>query len=462
LIYPALKRALGNTYKQENYEIQWLDTGKPVISCSEDSSVDISISHDDRLCLCVAGEGPQGCDVEPITPRNRKEWLSLIGKENEILLGALLDASDTIDCAGTRIWSVKEAIKKATGKIPSGMEISRMDKGAVLFNAKISDEQVFILTFPINLTWGPERMFSLIVDKLLDDDFIQEKVAPGYNDLVSVKSYENVEQVGPQGQSIFIHRFPITFKPNAQLSRKVYFSNYFFWLGEAREMGLWPVLGKIGEQFATGKWGFVTNKTQMKILGEAAAQNQVEIRVWVNGNYGKANSVLDLTFDYRKVLHDRTYERLAWCEQQVTWVKILDHGIVEAEAYPDYYWDFVKTMLPKYDAPNAPDPIPEPLAFLINHEGDIEQYRAPAKPVIEPLLFERIIETSLDNSNTVGNIYFANYYAWQGQVRDHYFYSIIPEYFRGVGKKESCCVCKPRFNIFAKPCPLIRLLLAWL
>jgi phosphopantetheinyl transferase len=40
----------------------------------------------------------------------------LIGKENEILLDTLLDASDSIDCAGTRIWSVKEAAKKATGQ----------------------------------------------------------------------------------------------------------------------------------------------------------------------------------------------------------------------------------------------------------------------------------------------------------------------------------------------------------
>jgi enediyne polyketide synthase len=81
------------------------------------------------------------------------------------------------------------------------------------------------------------------------------------------------------------------------------------------------------------------------------------------------------------------------------------------------------------------------MAFLMNPDGDFEQYRAPAKPIVEPLLFEKIIETSLDNSNIVGNIYFANYYAWQGQVRDHYFYKIIPEYFRGVGEKgELLCV----------------------
>ncbi len=435
LINKTIERASGQSLEHTNLKIQWLDDGKPVITGSENAPLNISISHDQRLCICVAGERPQGCDVEPIKSRNRQDWLGLIGKDNEIVLQSLLDGSDSIDCAGTRIWSAKEAIKKATGKNLSGIEIFKIEKDAVVFRVKKSDEPLYILTFPIHLTWGPERMFSFIVNKTLEDDSTWKKVAAGYDDLVSIKAYENVEQGGPQGQSFFIHRFPISFKPNAQLSRKVYFSHYFFWLGEVREIGLWPVLGFVSDQLATGKWGLVTNKTRMKFLGEATAQEQVEVRVWANANYGTANSTMDLTFDYRKILHDGNYERLAWCEQQVTWVKILDHGIVEPKSYPDYYWNFVKkSMLPKYEAPNNPDPMPEALAFLLNLEGDFEQYRAPVKPVVEPVLFEKTIETSLDNSNLVGNIYFANYFVWQGQVRDHYFYKIIPEYFRGVGK----------------------------
>ncbi len=435
LMNKALEMALGQSFNQEYLKIHWLDNGKPVLTGTENSNINISISHDDRLCLCLAGDGAQGCDVEPITPRNRQEWVSLVGKENEILLDALLDESDSIDYAGTRIWSAKEVLKKATGIIPSGMEISKMDRGAVLFKVKISDEQIFILTFPINLTWGPERMFSLIVDKVLEGDSIQEKMTLGYEDLESIKAYENIEQGGPQGQDVFVHRFPVAFKPNAQLSRKVYFTNYVYWLGGVREIGVWSALREIGELFGTGRYGIVTNKTNLKILGEATVQDQVEIRVWITRNYGKKNSTMDLIYDCRKVLHGQTYERLALCEQQLTWVKILDHGIVEPDVYPDYYWDCIKNMLPKYDAPNTPDPIPEPLAFLMNSEGDYEQYQAPAKPIVEPLLFEKSIETSLDNSNIVGNIYFANYYAWQAQVRDIYFYMIIPEYFRGVGEK---------------------------
>jgi enediyne polyketide synthase len=47
----------------------------------------------------------------------------------------------------------------------------------------------------------------------------------------------------------------------------------------------------------------------------------------------------------------------------------------------------------------------------------------------------QLMETSLEDANIVGNIYFANYYAWQGRVRDRYFYDLIPEYFQGTGDR---------------------------
>ncbi len=143
-------------------------------------------------------------------------------------------------------------------------------------------------------------------------------------------------------------------------------------------------------------------------------------------------------------MKDDSYVRLARCEQQVTWVRILDHGVVEVAPYPDYYWDFARQMLPRYQAPNVAEPLPEPLAQLRRAEGDEEKYQAPSGPIVSPLLHEQIIETSLDNSNIVGNIYFANYSAWQGQTRDRYFFNLIPEYFRGTGEKGEllCLECR--------------------
>ena len=228
------------------------------------------------------------------------------------------------------------------------------------------------------------------------------------------------------------------------LSCTVYFSNYFYWMGEVRETSIWPVLKKVSNLFSTGKFGVVTGSSYIKILGEATAQDQIEIRLWASGNGGPANSTMDLTYDFRKILPDGKYQRLAWSEQQVTWVKILDHGLVKPQPYPEYYWELMKDMLPRYDAANVPEPLPEPLGHLRETEADACQYTAPSGPVVRPVLNEQSIDTSLDNSNLVGNIYFATYYAWMGQSRDRYFYKLIPDYFRGTGEKGEllCLECR--------------------
>ena len=86
----------------------------------------------------------------------------------------------------------------------------------------------------------------------------------------------------------------------------------------------------------------------------------------------------------------------------------------------------------------------EPLKALCEHGDENYQYLAPAGPTVEPKLFSQLTETSLEDANIVGNIYFANYYAWQGRVRDRYFYDLIPEYFQGTGDKGEliCLNCR--------------------
>ena len=73
--------------------------------------------------------------------------------------------------------------------------------------------------------------------------------------------------------------------------------------------------------------------------------------------------------------------------------------------------------------------------------NDEYQYRAPAGPTVNPTLLSQLMETSLEDANIVGNIYFANYYAWQGRVRDRYFYDLIPQYFPGYRRPGRIMVC---------------------
>jgi enediyne polyketide synthase len=425
-----------------------LDSGKPIVAGLTENDLSISLSHDNRLCICITGSGPQGCDVAPVDSRTRQEWIALLGQDRLHLLDTLLNSADSLNQAGTRIWAAMEALRKASGESHSRLEFVMKKDDAVLFKSDISQGYIHIITLPVDLTWVPKRILAIVVEpcqplgkRVLSSGSCEEE---DYSELFNKCEYKLLQNSGPQNQLVFVQQIPVTFRPSAQLSRSVYFSNYIFWMGEVRETSVWPVLGKMARQISTGKHGGVTNHSRVQILGEAYTGDRIEVRIWASGNGGPMNSTMELTYDFRKMLDNESYERLAWCELQTTWVKILDHGIVKPEPYPDYYNRFLKDMLPRNNASNHPEPLPESLAKLKHSEGNEEQFRAPIGPVTLPILHEQLIETSLDNSNLVGNIYFANYYAWMGQTRDRYFFNLIPDYFRGTGEKGEllCLECR--------------------
>ena len=60
-----------------------------------------------------------------------------------------------------------------------------------------------------------------------------------------------------------------------------------------------------------------------------------------------------------------------------------------------------------------------------------EIYSAPAGPQIIPQLEEVTYQTTLEDANLVGNIYFANYPIWQGRVRDQFFHTLAPHFYNG-------------------------------
>lgn len=464
---PLMQASLGLVHEKSadqagGFEIEWLESGRPVVKGMEEKQTAISLSHDERLCLCVAGPGPQGCDIAPVTHRNRRDWTALLGKARDPLLDTLLEDSDSLDLAGTRIWAAMETVQKMEGQSSSSLEIVQKQGQAVFFRAGSANGLFNILTLSMNLTWGPGRILAFLVK-----DFAQpghEEPRPeqtGYEDLLGME-HIGMSLDGPQGQGVFVQSFHVGFRPNAQLSRTVYFTNYCSWLGEVREASVWPVLRKVGEAFAEGKCGQVTNDTHIHILGEATVKDRIEVKLWASDNRGPANSTMELTYDFRKILPDGTYERVARCIQNTTWVEVLGHGIVKPEPYPDYYWKFMESphvlLLPQNNAPNCLEELPEPLEEIITWgEQEKELYAAPGGPNIQPLIHEQIIETSLDNSNLVGNIYFANYFSWQGQARDRYFYNLIPEYFRGTGERGELLCLESRVDHLREAMPFDRI-----
>jgi acyl-CoA thioesterase FadM len=264
---------------------------------------------------------------------------------------------------------------------------------------------------------------------------------------------------GPQGQLVFVQRLPVTFQPSANLSRTIYFSNFIKWMGNTREASAWPVLAEMSDQFASGRWGGVTNYGHLKILGEAGTSDQVEIRMWVSDNSGPENSTMTLSYDFRKMVKGGGYQRLAFCRLQTTWVEILGPGVAKVAPYPAYYGQFIEDMCPQFDAPDTPEPLPESLGHLFDVADDPVVYTAPSGPVVRPIVREQTFETSLAHANLVGNIYYANYYEWQGQIRDRFFYELIPEYFEGIGEKGELLALESRVDHLREAMPFDRVVL---
>ncbi|WP_319405545.1 SDR family NAD(P)-dependent oxidoreductase [uncultured Desulfosarcina sp.] len=464
---PMLERALSAAARRYDVSapplaVRWQENGKPTIADVAPSILDLSLAHEDRTCLCVCGPGPVGCDLAAITARDREGWNGLLGDHRSEVLDSLIDQGEALDSAGTRVWAAVETLAKAGGRADSSLTIMRKKDQAVLFaGSDGGGTSIRILTLAIRLTWGSPQILAVTVGEqavqrvpahLLTADY------PGYEPLYETRPFEMIEG-GPQGQLVFVQRLPVTFQPSANLSRTIYFSNFIKWMGNTREASAWPVLAEMSDQFASGRWGGVTNYGHLKILGEAGTSDRIEILMWVSDNSGPENSTMTLSYDFRKMVKGGGYQRLAFCRLQTTWVEILGPGVAKVAPYPAYYGQFIEDMCPQFDAPDTPEPLPESLGHLFDGEDDSVMYMAPSGPVVRPIVREQTFETTLSHANLVGNIYYANYYEWQGQIRDRFFFELIPDFFGGIGEKGELLALESRVDHLREAMPFDRVLL---
>ena len=254
---------------------------------------------------------------------------------------------------------------------------------------------------------------------------------------------------------VYFSRTPLFFRDCQNLSRGIYFANFFAWMGKVREAATFPILAKISEDLNTGKLGMVTNSVSIDIVGEAIAGDIIETRFWI-GKTLDNGSTFDLFYDWKKLLPDGTYEELAYGEMRVSWVEIVSHGIVKSKPLPSYFQDYAKIFQ---------SPVDNPYIFALKDKKNSllnlgeELYNAPPSPRRGVVLAEETISTTLEDANSVGNIYFSNYGRWQGLVRDRYFYNIDKEYFHGIGEKGELIVLNASINHLRESMPFDKILI---
>lgn len=437
---PAMQRAVRAVIGGEcEFEIDWDESGRPVVRVPEGPATGVSVSHDERYLLAVAGVGPQGCDVEPIAEPGQGRWQALLGSDRAGLLEELVGQGDERQVAGTRLWCVEEAWRKASGSAPSRLGVVDRDSDAVVLGGDDPDG-LEVLTFPLRLTFGPPRMVACVVRRTRQSRHLADRPPIAHGKTLADLGYDGGRYglgigTGPQGQVVYVQRFPVTFRDFQNRSRSVYFTSYFRWMGSVREYSLAPVMDRLYRLCATGEWGMATNSSETRILGDLAGDDIVEARLWMEREVGDLGATFDWMIEWHRALPEGGSERVAFSRLRATWIQVVRHGVAQPRRMPAFLEEFIGLMRPPggFGAEGSSPPHPE--ADRGGHALGPLVARTAAGPGLGPALLEETFRTSLEDSNLVGNVYFANYATWQGRVRDRYFHRLAPRFYRGHGEE---------------------------
>jgi len=415
----------------EQITVQWTENGKPFIVGSD--KIGLSCSHDDRLCICAVGQGTQGCDIEPIKQRSPEAWKDLIGTMRSKLFDTICNMDKTPDFAGSRIWCALEALRKATDMTESDLKYDSRTNDCIIF----SGGELTILTFPIKLLRGRERMVAVTVSGR--GSVNQEAETTSHSFLASSDNEKGLFiDGGPQGQKMFTCRFSLGLRDNSSIGGGVYFANYFHWIGKVREKALKPIGKYITDEFSTGHF-MVTNHTRTEITGHVRNHEVIDSRAWIQSALGDSNSSFILNFEWRKLKPDGKTTTVAVSQHHVSWIKVVGHGLVEPVPCPEFFMEFLQhnSLLPKLHSNkaglNLDDMIlSKDMLGRVLHKGNL---------LGEDVLAESIVDTTMEHSNIAQNIYFSNYYTWQGHLRDRYLFSLSPgDYKKMDGRGKFACV----------------------
>jgi enediyne polyketide synthase len=422
LVLGALAGMAGEPGGQGPLELEWLPSGKPVLRGSTPER-EVSLSTQGAYLLFTLGQAPQGCDLESIEPRSRQDWLGLVGERHGTLLETLAGGGVGLDRAGTMLWSVREAGIKALQTDRVEITLLKRAGRSALFEVRGGEEPVLVAAAGLVLARGPERVIATRVELRGATTASEGAPAPAAGGVPVYLS--EFTQEGPGRRAVHRMRFPISFREAATLGRSVYFTHYLMWMGKARELAMRDTFAEMVPEFSSGKTGAVTNWAFVEIFDELPAAEVVQVSTHLGEVTG---SRLTTIFEFSKVLPDGRLHRVAAGEMAATWVRVLDHGVVDAIDFPPYLKSFIRRVQPLEESdPRTPPPADS--LSLVERGALVHDGSTLAGGGV--LLAERSFSTSFEESNLVGNIYFSNYFVWQGRVRDNFLHQVIPELLRG-------------------------------
>ena len=245
----------------------------------------------------------------------------------------------------------------------------------------------------------------------------------------------SLKRYGYQDQDTFAFRFPLTARDSQSATRSLYFTRFFKWMGQMREVCGLNTPGayvKILDMLRSNEITSATNAFETTILSTPRCNDIIEGRLWVE----RASDVdCDAVCEWWAIPfapNEGDPQLFAWSHMTISAVEVLRNGAVRATKWPDYFYGFLELMGPRSSAASRAPSNPWDFGSCLFKE-------TPGPRATGTLLAEEVFDTSFEDGNIVGNIYFATYGAWQGRVRDKFFYDLSPEDFCGRPDFELTC-----------------------
>jgi acyl-CoA thioesterase FadM len=221
----------------------------------------------------------------------------------------------------------------------------------------------------------------------------------------------------------------LVLRDNSTVSGGVNFAAYANWLGNVREAALKPIGKYITDEFYSGHF-MVTNVTDTRIIRHVRNDETIEARSWVDRVAGYKDSSLTLKFEWRKITPGGEALPVAFSTHQVSWIKVVGHGVVEPVECPRFFSAFLHEnnyAPPRPVKDELPRPFPAEEEGLEDYGELVRQYELIGKD--RNMAGETIFETTTQNSNLAQNVYFSNYFAWQGHLIDKYLFGLEPRLY---------------------------------
>ena len=107
-----------------------------------------------------------GCDIEHIINRSTEKWSKLLHLKNENyqnIMQQFIENGDDEDTAGTRLWTIREAIYKAIGDFYGTFKLEMMKNNVAKVVLQDKNNSLQLISFPIESERGASQMIAFTI-----------------------------------------------------------------------------------------------------------------------------------------------------------------------------------------------------------------------------------------------------------------------------------------------------------